>query len=251
MQTNGNHILEVDSVVTRFGESVIHNGVTFGIDAGAIVSLIGGSGCGKSVLLREIIGLLEPTDGVIRLFGTDVWNAGVDELRELRRRVGVLFQNGALFSSLTVGENIAAPLHEQTDLPDDLIKDIVQLKLALAGLPPATARKMPSELSGGMRKRVALARALALEPELLFLDEPTSGLDPISARAFDDLVQTLSRSLGLTVVMVTHDLDTILTISDIVVVLGEGRVIANGSVEEVIKVNHPWIENYFSSRKAS
>jgi phospholipid/cholesterol/gamma-HCH transport system ATP-binding protein len=241
-------VLQVESVVTRFGPSAVHQGVSFSVRRGEIVALIGSSGTGKSVLVREIIGLLRPTEGAIRLLGTDVWTAGDDAVNALRRRFGMLFQDGALFSSLTVAENLAVPFREHTDLPDALISPLVGFKLALVGLAPETGTKMPAELSGGMRKRVALARALALEPEILFLDEPTSGLDPIGARAFDSLVRVLRDSLGLTVIIVTHDLDTLLSIVDRVVVLSAGRVIADGPVHEVRKLDDGWIREYFSAR---
>src|SRR5262245_31837196 len=242
-------VLEVDGVCTRFGSDSIHAGVSFSIGRGELVALIGGSGTGKSVLLKEMIGLLRPTAGRIRMLGTDVWQADAVDLDALRRRFGMLFQDGALFSSLTVAENIAVPLHEHAHLPEATIAALVGLKLSLVGLDPDTSRKSPAQLSGGMRKRVALARALALEPEILFLDEPTSGLDPISARAFDRLIRTLTDSLGLTVFMVTHDLDTLLGIVDRTVALAEGRVIADGPTAAVTRAEHPWIRQYFSARQ--
>jgi len=241
-------VLEADSVVTRFGTEVIHDRVSFTVGRGEVVALIGGSGTGKSVLLKEAIGLIRPTGGTIRLLGTDVWRSSADELNALRRRFGMLFQDGALFSSLTVAENIAVPFRENTQLPMDLIAPLVGFKLALVGLAPEVGRKTPAELSGGMRKRVALARALALEPEILFLDEPTSGLDPVGARAFDALVRVLSESLGLTVFIVTHDLDTLLSIIDRAIVLSRGKVIADGKVSAVMQADDPWIRDYFSAR---
>ncbi|MDH4149618.1 MAG: ATP-binding cassette domain-containing protein [Betaproteobacteria bacterium] len=241
-------VLEVDSVATRFGTAVIHDGVSFNVARGDVVALIGGSGSGKSVLLKEIIGLLQPSAGSIRLLGMDVWRGSLDEINALRRRFGMLFQDGALFSSLTVAENVAVPFREHTDLPVELILPLVGFKLSLVGLSPDVGGKMPAELSGGMRKRVALARALALEPEILFLDEPTSGLDPISARAFDQLVRVLSEGLGLTVFIVTHDLDTLLSIIDRVIVLADGKVIANDTVNKVMKLDNPWIRDYFQTR---
>ena len=242
-------VLEVDAIVTRFGADTIHDGLAFSVGRGQLVALIGGSGTGKSVLLKEIIGLQRPTAGSIRMLDVDVWRAGTGAINRLRRRFGMLFQDGALFSSLTVAENIAMPLREHARLDDTIIASLVGLKLSLVGLVPDTGRKSPAQLSGGMRKRVALARALALEPEILFLDEPTSGLDPVSARAFDRLIRTLTDSLGLTVFMVTHDLDTLLTIVDRAIALADGRVIADGPIGSVIKEDHPWIREYFSARK--
>ncbi len=241
-------VLEVDSVVTRFGSSVVHDGVSFSVQQGEVVGLIGSSGTGKSVLLREIIGLLRPTAGTVRLLGTNVWDCSEETLRALRRRFGMLFQDGALFSSLTVAENIAVPFRENTDLPAAMIPPLLGLKLALVGLPPETCGKMPSQLSGGMRKRAALDRALALEPDILFLDEPTSGLDPVSARAFDKLIRVLSESLGLTVFIVTHDVGTLLSIIGRVIVLSRGKVLADGPVREVAQLDDPWVRDYFSVR---
>jgi phospholipid/cholesterol/gamma-HCH transport system ATP-binding protein len=241
-------VLEVDAIVTRFGAQTLHDGVGFSVQRGQLVALIGGSGTGKSVLLKEMIGLLRPTAGRIRMLGTDVWQAGAAEMNALRRRFGMLFQDGALFSSLTVAENIAVPLREHTPLDEATIAALVGLKLSLVGLDRDTCRKSPAQLSGGMRKRVALARALSLEPEILFLDEPTSGLDPISARAFDRLIRTLTDSLGLTVFMVTHDLDTLLGIVDRAIALAGGRVIADGPMASVSGAQHPWIRQYFSAR---
>src|SRR5262249_42418617 len=191
-------VSEAEGIVTRFGGDAIHEGVSFSIGRGELVALIGGSGTGKSVLLKEMIGLMRPTAGRIRMLGTEVWQADTAHMNALRRRFGMLFQDGALFSSLTVAENIAMPLREHANLDQATIAALVGLKLSLVGLARETCRKSPSQLSGGMRKRVALARALALEPEILFLDEPTSGLDPVSARAFDRLLRTLADSLGLT-----------------------------------------------------
>jgi phospholipid/cholesterol/gamma-HCH transport system ATP-binding protein len=241
-------VLEVDSIVTRFGAEKIHDGVSFSVARGEVVALIGASGTGKSVLLKEIIGLARPAAGRIDLFGADVWRSSPGELNALRRRFGMLFQDGALFSSLTVAENIAVPFRENTDLPMDIISPLAGFKLALVGLPPDAGRKTPAQLSGGMRKRAALARALALEPEILFLDEPTSGLDPVGARAFDGLLRLLADSLGLTVFIVTHDLDTLLSVIDRAIVLSAGRVIADGPVAAVMKADDPWIREYFSAR---
>jgi phospholipid/cholesterol/gamma-HCH transport system ATP-binding protein len=247
-ETAAQPVIEVDSVVTRFGDQTVHDGVSFEVERGTLVALIGGSGTGKSVLLREIIGLHRPTEGAIRLLGTDVWAATEQELDGVRRRFGMMFQDGALFSSLTVAENVAVPLTEHANVPPELLEPLIQLRLSQAGLPADAGAKMPSELSGGMRKRAAIARALALEPEVLFLDEPTSGLDPTTARAFDHLVRSLVDDLGITVFLVTHDLDTLLTVVDRVIVLAGGKVLADGPVKEVIEVDDPWIRSYFSIR---
>jgi phospholipid/cholesterol/gamma-HCH transport system ATP-binding protein len=242
-------VIEVQGVVTRFGAQTVHDGVSFTVERGKVVALIGGSGSGKSVLLREIIGLLRPTGGAIRLLGTDVWTASAETLAGLRRRFGMMFQDGALFSSLTVSQNVATPLVEHMDVPADLLEPLVRLRIALAGLPTDAAAKMPSELSGGMRKRAAVARAIALEPEVLFLDEPTSGLDPITARAFDKLLRFLCDDLGITIFVVTHDLDTLLGIADRVIVLARGKVLADGAVREVMAVDDAWVQSYFSVRR--
>jgi len=241
-------VLEVRELVTRFGAERIHDGVSFSVRRGEMVALIGGSGTGKSVLLKEVIGLLRPAAGSIRLLGAEVWRSSPDEMNALRRRFGMLFQDGALFSSLTVAENIAVPFRENTELPTELVSALVGFKLALVGLAPETGAKMPAQLSGGMRKRVALARALALEPEILFLDEPTSGLDPVGARAFDRLVRVLCDSLGLTVFIVTHDLDTLLSVIDRAIVLAGGKVIADGPVDAVRRTDDAWIRDYFAAR---
>ncbi|HUP07992.1 MAG TPA: ATP-binding cassette domain-containing protein [Caldimonas sp.] len=238
----------VDQVVTRFGRTTVHDGVTLEIGAGQVVALIGGSGTGKSVLLREMVGLQRPTEGRVRLFGEDIACVDDERLAALRTRFGMLFQDGALFSSLTVAENVAVPFREHTAFGTGLVAALVGLKLALVGLPRDTLVKMPAQLSGGMRKRVSLARAIALEPEIVFLDEPTSGLDPIGARAFDRLLRTLADSLGLTVVMVTHDLDTLTSIADRAIALHAGKVIADGPVDDVARSRHPWIVEYFSAR---
>jgi phospholipid/cholesterol/gamma-HCH transport system ATP-binding protein len=212
-----------------------------------VVGLIGGSGSGKSVLLKEIIGLVRPTAGRIELFGTDVWHCSVQQLNAVRRRFGVLFQDGALFSSLTVAENIAVPFRENTDVPMDLVSSLVGFKLALVGLPADACAKSPAQLSGGMRKRVALARALALEPEIVFLDEPTSGLDPVGAREFDRLLRVLASSLGLTVLVVTHDVDLLLSATDRVIALAAGKVIADGPVSALRNADDPWLREYFAA----
>jgi phospholipid/cholesterol/gamma-HCH transport system ATP-binding protein len=241
-------VIEVDGVVTRFGANTVHDGVSFQVARGTLAALIGGSGTGKSVLLREIIGLHRPTAGRVRVLGTDMWQAPQHEIAAARRRFGMTFQDGALFSSLTVAQNVAVPLAEHTAIPPPLRHEIVRLRLAQAGLHADAGPKMPSELSGGMRKRAALARALALEPEILFLDEPTSGLDPTTARAFDALVRSLVDDLGITVFLVTHDLDTLLTVVDRVIVLADGKVIADGPVRDIVHLDHAWIRAYFAVR---
>jgi phospholipid/cholesterol/gamma-HCH transport system ATP-binding protein len=242
-------VIEVDGIVTRFGVQTVHDGVSFSVAPGQLVALIGASGTGKSVLLREIVGLQRPAAGTIHLLGTDVWQAAPAELNAVRRRFGLMFQDGALFSSLTVAQNVAVPLREHTRLSRASIDALVALRLLQAGLPVEAGLQRPSELSGGMRKRAALARAIALEPEVLFLDEPTSGLDPITARAFDRLVRALVDDLGLSVFMVTHDLDTLLGVVDRLIVLAEGRVLADGTVAEVMAHDDAWLREYFSVRR--
>ena len=242
-------VIEVDGIVTRFGSQTVHQGLSFAVGRGELVALIGGSGSGKSVLLREIIGLHRPSDGRVQLLGTDMWAAPDAERDAVRRRFGMMFQDGALFSSLTVAQNVAVPLHEHTRLSRSTIDDLVRLRLLQAGLPEDAGAKMPSELSGGMRKRAAIARAIALEPEVLFLDEPTSGLDPITARGFDQLVRSLVDDLGLTVFLVTHDLDTLLSVVDRLIVLAGGRVLADGPVDKVMNNPDDWVQSYFSVRK--
>jgi len=248
MRERSETVVEVDSIVTRFGEQTVHDGVSFKLQRGTLTALIGGSGTGKSVLLREIIGLQRPSGGRIRLLGTDVWRDSEEKLNAMRRRFGMMFQDGALFSSMTVAQNVAVPLVEHARVPPALLDPLIKLRLAQAGLGADAAEKMPSELSGGMRKRAAIARALALEPEVLFLDEPTSGLDPTTARTFDKLVRSLVDDLDITVFLATHDLDTLLTVVDRIIVLGAGKVLADGSIEEILSVDNEWIQSYFSVR---
>lgn len=243
-------ILDLSHVQTRFGEKTVHSDVCFTIREPGVHAIIGESGCGKSVLLREIIGLMRPSGGTIDLLGKRIWDLPQHDLIELRGRYSVLFQDSALFSSLSVAENVGAPLKERLNLEQTLLDDLIDLKLHLAGLEAKHRTKMPSELSGGMRKRVALARALALDPEVIFLDEPTSGLDPITSRMFDQVIRTLVDGLAITVLIITHDIDTILSIVDNLIVLGNGRVLAQGSVTEVCRFDNPWIRKYFSSRNA-
>lgn len=238
-------IVEVSNICTRFGAAVVHENVSLSVRRGEIFALVGGSGCGKSTLLREIILLQPPQSGSIKVFGQEVLGLDDEAALPLRRRWGVMFERGALFSSLTVLENVGLPLREHTDLDDGVIDQIAALKIALTGLPPNAGAKYPNELSGGMRKRAALARALALEPELVFLDEPTAGLDPLSASGFDELVKNLKESLGLTIMMVTHDLDLLWRVADRVAVLGENRVLGIGTMNELAQAEHPIIREYF------
>lgn len=241
----------IEHVKTVFSGNVVHKDISFTALKGDVTAIIAASGGGKSVLLREILALSRPSSGKIDVLGVSINEATESELQSLRNRFGVLFQNAALFSGLTVAENIAVPLVEHTGLSKSSIQELVDLKLALVGLPRSSAGLAPSKLSGGMKKRVALARALALEPELLFLDEPTSGLDPISAREFDQLVRVLSDSLKLTVVLVTHDPESLWAISDKVVALADGVVVGEGDVNEVSKIAHPWLREYFSKAETN
>lgn len=242
---SGEHVIEVRGLVNRFGRQTVHDGLDLDVRRGEILGVIGGSGTGKSVLLRTIAGLRAPTTGSAKLLGVDLARCAEGERRAVVSRIGLLFQEGALFSSLSVAENVAVPLKERHRLPGDLLDRLVLLKIRLAGLPDTAADKYPGELSGGMRKRAGLARALALDPEILFLDEPTAGLDPIGAARFDELLRTLSRALGLTVFLVTHDLDTLHAVCDRVAVLAEGRVIVCDRLDVVARFAHPWVQDYF------
>jgi len=238
-------VVQLRGIVTRFGPQVVHDGVDLTVRRGEVAALIGGSGSGKSVLMREIIGLVRPAQGQVELLGTNVWTCERDELNALRRRFGMSFQGGALFSSLTVAENVAVPFLENTALPTDWVAPLVAFKIAMVGLPADAAGKSPAQLSGGMRKRAALARALALDPEVLFLDEPTSGLDPVGARDFHRLLRVLADGLGLTVIIATHDADLLVSIVDHAIALGDGKVIADGSVAQLRDSGHPWLRQYF------
>jgi len=250
MPASDDIVIELRNVCTRFGEHVVHNDLNLDVRRGEILAIAGGSGSGKSVLLREMILLQRPTSGTIKLFGDDTSTLTDAETHALRQRWGVLFQHGGLFSSLTVRENVGLPLREHTSLDDELIDGIADWKLSLTGLPADTGLKMPNELSGGMLKRAALARAIALDPELLFLDEPTTGLDPTSSAGVDELILQTHSMYGLTIVMVTHDLDMLWAVSDRVAVLGEGRVLAVGSMEELSHQEHPIIRSYFVDQRA-
>jgi phospholipid/cholesterol/gamma-HCH transport system ATP-binding protein len=246
---NGDHVVEVEGLWTRLGGRVVHREIDLNVVRGEVLSVIGGSGAGKTTLLRALIGLQPPSEGSVHVFGYDLYRADARTQRSIRRRWGVLFQGGALFSALTTFDNVALPLRELHTLDESTISDIVMARLGAVGLGPSDAAKQPAQLSGGMVNRVALARALALDPELLFLDEPTAGLDPVSADSFQQLVSDLRRDLGLTVVMVTHDLDTLGVLSDRVAALAESRLIALGPLEEVQAVDHPFIRQYFASER--
>jgi len=237
-------VLKLRGVRTQFGDNIVHDNLDFDVFRGEIVGLVGGSGSGKSVLLRTIIGLNPARRGRIEVLGTDTHHLHGKAERTLQSRTGVQFQDGALFSGLTVAENIIVPIREHAGLDEPLMQSIAALKIAMAGLPPDTGDKKPSELSGGMRKRASLARALALDPELLFLDEPTAGLDPIGAAHYDELIGQLRQSLGLTVLMVTHDLDSLHAVCDRIAVLLDKRVVV-GTMEEMLAYDHPWVREYF------
>jgi len=238
-------VVEIDRLNTRFGAAVVHEDVSLAVCRGEIFALVGASGCGKSTLLREIILLQRPVSGSIRVFGQEVVGLSDEEALPLRRRWGVMFERGALFSSLTVTENIGMVLEEHAGLTPPLVAEIAAVKIALTGLPADAGPKYPSELSGGMRKRAALARAIALDPELLFLDEPTAGLDPLSAAGIDELVRNLRDALGLTIMMVTHDLDLLWRAADRVGVLDQGRIHGIGTMAELSQSEHPLIREYF------
>ena len=240
-------IIHVRGLKNAFGDQVVHDGLDLDVRRGEILGVVGGSGTGKSVLMRSIIGLQHPLAGEVTVFGESTLDPDERDAIEIRKRWGVLFQGGALFSTLTVAENVEVPLREfYPDLDLALIDGIASYKVVMTGLDADAGPKYPAELSGGMRKRAGLARALALDPELLFLDEPTAGLDPIGAAAFDDLTQSLQKTLGLTVFLITHDLDTLYAICDRVAVLADKRVIAVGTIPELLATDHPWIQEYFN-----
>ena len=237
-------VISVRDLVNRFGPQTVHDGVSFDVHAGEVFGIVGGSGSGKSVLLKTMLGLRKPDSGVVEVDGYDITRMSDRELREVKRRYGVTFQHGALFTSLTVTENVILPMVEMLELDETTLQSLAELRLRMVGLPVEAGAKFPAQLSGGMIKRAALARALALDPVLLFLDEPTAGLDPIAATAFDDLVLYLRRTLGLTVVMVTHDLDTLARTCDRVAVLVDGKVIVD-TLPGIVRNEHPWIREYF------
>jgi phospholipid/cholesterol/gamma-HCH transport system ATP-binding protein len=243
-------VLRMSKVCTRFGSHVVHQDVDLEVLRGEVFAIVGGSGSGKTVLLREMVMLQRPTSGAIEMLGADITALGEEESLALRKRWGVMFQHGGLFSSLTVRENVGLPLREHSTLDDELIDAIADWKLSLVGLAADAGLKFPDELSGGMLKRASLSRAIALDPELLFLDEPTSGLDPASAAGVDELIRRMHSLYGLTIVLVTHDLDLLWQVCDRVAVLGEARVLAIGSMEELSHLEHPIIRGYFDDPRA-
>ncbi|MCG8504290.1 MAG: ATP-binding cassette domain-containing protein [Sphingomonadales bacterium] len=243
-------VIRVSGLRTQFGFNIVHQDLDLDVYRGEIVGVVGGSGTGKSVLLKTIIGLNKQVKGTVEIWGRDQASLKPAELQRERRRWGVLFQDGALFSSLTVAQNIQVPLREHFNLSQGLMDEIAGFKISLVGLSPDAGPKFPSDLSGGMRKRAGLARALALDPEILFLDEPTAGLDPIGAAAFDDLIVQLKEAMNLTVFLVTHDLDTLHTVCDRVAVLAERRVLVAGTMAEVLDFDHPWVNEYFHGPRA-
>ena len=242
-------VIRVRGLKVGFGDKLVMNGLDLDVYRGEVLGFVGASGAGKSVLTRSILGLLPKRAGRIEVYGVDVDALSLAQRQRVERRWGVLFQEGALFSSLTVLQNIQAPMREHLDLSPRLRDELAMLKIDLVGLPPDAAEKVPAELSGGMVKRAALARALALDPDLLFLDEPTSGLDPISAAELDELIATLQRTLGLTVFMVTHDLDSLYAVCDRIAVLGRGKVTAVGPIAELLRSTDPWINAYFHGKR--
>jgi phospholipid/cholesterol/gamma-HCH transport system ATP-binding protein len=242
-------VIAVRGIVNRFGKQVVHDGLDVDIRAGEVFGIVGGSGSGKSVLLRTLLGLQKPASGSVRIEGQEVTTQSERELLTVKRRYGVMFQRGALFSSLSVAQNVELPITEHFRIGPALLRELALLRIRMVGLPKDAAAKFPSQLSGGMTKRAALARALALDPAILFLDEPTSGLDPISAAAFDRLILELQKGLSLTVVMITHDLDTIFRVCNRVGVIVDGRMIS-GTLEEIVRHDHPWIREYFHGERS-
>ena len=242
-------LISVRDVVNRFGSQVVHDGVTFDVFPGEVLGIVGGSGSGKSVLLRTMLGLHRPNEGTVSMEGKDITKMSDDELLAVKRKYGVTFQHGALFTALTVAENVQLPMREHFHLDDEMLASLTEMRLQMVGLPPDAGAKLPSQLSGGMIKRAGLARALALDPTILFLDEPTSGLDPISAAEFDHLVGSLQKGLQLTVIMITHDLDTIMATCDRVAVLVDKKMTVD-TIEGIMQNQHPWIHEYFHGIRA-
>jgi phospholipid/cholesterol/gamma-HCH transport system ATP-binding protein len=242
-------VVEVHGLVNRFGTQLVHDGLDMQVFADEVFGIVGGSGAGKSVLLRSILGLQRPQAGVVRIFGHDITQMNLAQMREVKARYGVSFQAGALYSALTVLQNVQLPMLEHLELSEMALNDLAMLKIRLVGLPADAAAKYPAELSGGMVKRVALARALALDPGVLFLDEPTSGLDPISAAAFDDLVLYLQKQLKLTIIMITHDLDSIFRTCNRVGVIVDRRMVSD-SLKRIVDYPNPWIQEYFHGERA-
>ena len=242
--------IRVRGITVGFGEKVILDGLNLDVKRGEVLGFVGGSGTGKSVLTRTILGLVRQRAGSIEVFGQNLADLNAEQHRAMERRWGVLFQHGALFSGLTVRQNIQVPMREYLNLSQALMDELAMLKIRMVGLNPDAADKYPSELSGGMIKRAALARALALDPEIVFLDEPTSGLDPIGAAEFDELIRTLQKTLGLTVYMVTHDLDSLYSICDRIAALADRRIVAAGTLDEILSVSHPWVQSYFHGSRA-
>ncbi|MGB8276631.1 MAG: ABC transporter ATP-binding protein [Methylovirgula sp.] len=243
-------VIRVRDLVVGFGDTIVLDHLNLDVSRGEILGFVGGSGAGKSVLLRTLIGLLAKRQGKIEIFGVDVDQASLEDMEAIQRRWGILFQQGALFSSVTTLQNVQFPMREYLHLSQRLMDEVAMAKLEMVGLTPEDAAKFPAELSGGMVKRVALARALALDPEIVFLDEPTSGLDPISAGDFDVLIRTLQQTLGLTVFMVTHDLDSLHNVCDRIAALADGKVVAEGSIATMLACEHPWVKAYFRGKRA-
>jgi phospholipid/cholesterol/gamma-HCH transport system ATP-binding protein len=244
-------IISIQDLSVGFGDRIINKNLNLEVYRGEILGVVGASGTGKSVLLRTIIGLIPKRAGTIEVFGQNFSQLNDKQRREIEQRWGILFQQGALFSSLTVKQNIQLPMREHLSMSEQLMDDLAMLKIHLVGLKPDAADKFPSELSGGMIKRAALARALALDPEIVFLDEPTSGLDPISAGEFDELIATLQKTLGLTVFMVTHDLDSLRNVCDRIAALGDGKVLATGTMDVMLQSDHPWLKAYFHGARSN
>ncbi len=243
-------VIEVRGLANRFGTHVVHEDLDLDVYRGEVLGVVGGSGTGKSVLLRSIVGLQRPSAGSVHVFGVDVLHAPRSELAPVENRWGVMFQDGALFSSLTLRENVEAPMRERLGVDAKTRRALAELRISMVGLPPDACGKYPSELSGGMRKRAGLARALSLDPDIVFLDEPTAGLDPIGASAFDELILSLQQALGLTVFLVTHDLDTLHAICGRVAVLAERKVLTTGTMSDMLSVDHPWVHEYFHGPRA-